>query len=132
TAHPGATEVCGGRDEDCDGRLDERVRPVCGLGMCARASLTCELSDCVPGEPSAETCNAWDDDCDGNTDEGVRLCALGETCRAGTCVPTGDVANDGGVGALDGGTAPRSSRGCAVGPGAASGAAVLAAFALIA
>lgn len=115
TAHPDADEVCGGRDEDCDGRVDERVRPVCGLGMCARASLTCDAADCVPGEPGSESCNAWDDDCDGNTDEGVRLCALGETCQAGVCVPEGTVPRDGGTGGLDGSTSPGPvSGGCAV------------------
>lgn len=91
--HPGATEVCGGYDEDCDGRIDEGVRPLCGVGMCQRTSLSCDLRDCYPGDPAVELCNAWDDDCDGTVDEGSGLCPGGQRCEAGYCV--GEVGDGG-------------------------------------
>ncbi|UJR80637.1 putative metal-binding motif-containing protein [Sandaracinus amylolyticus] len=123
--NPGATEVCGGRDEDCDGRVDERVRPVCGVGMCARASLSCDERDCMPGDPGVETCNAWDDDCDGATDEESDLCPSGQMCDLGICVGEGTPRRDGGVVRLDGSTTtppPAVSGGCAIGSGASSAA----------
>jgi hypothetical protein len=53
--NPGAEEVCDDAyDEDCDGRVDERVRPTCGEGWCARESRTCDPEDCTPGEPAVE------------------------------------------------------------------------------
>lgn len=83
--NPGTEEVCDMYlDEDCDGRVDERVRPICGEGWCRRESLTCSLDDCTPGEPVEESCNFLDDDCDGDVDEG-QLCPAGQSCLAGEC-----------------------------------------------
>ncbi len=48
-----STEVCNGRDDDCDGRIDEGVTNACG---------TC-------GAVPAEVCDGRDNDCDGQTDE---------------------------------------------------------------
>ena len=132
--HPGASEICNLQDDDCDGNLDERVRPQCGLGWCARESLSCRPEDCSPGPPMAETCNAFDDDCDGEIDNDA--CPSGEICTADGCVPnnqsgaTGGGAGGGaGAPAPSGGSsadspntpeAPRASdeRGCALGRGA--------------
>ncbi len=57
-------EGCNGRDDDCDGQVDEGVRNRCG--------------DCGP-EPG-EICNGDDDDCDGAVDEGTEN-ACGECGR---------------------------------------------------
>ena len=85
-----AVEACDGRDQDCDGRIDEGLRDLCGL---CRA-------------PFVESCDGLDDDCDGAVDEeascggrqicvagGCRFlceddseCADGTTCRMGTCL----------------------------------------------
>jgi len=45
-----SAEECNGRDDDCDGQVDEGCPPDC--------------------QPEAEECNGRDDDCDGQVDEG--------------------------------------------------------------
>jgi hypothetical protein len=77
-------------DEDCDGSVDERVKPYCGEGACSRQSPSCTLDACVPGEPSPEICNFVDDDCDGDLDEG-EICPQGQECLAGTCREVGSI-----------------------------------------
>lgn len=57
-----ASEICNGRDDDCDGASDEGTTNACG---------TC-------GEPPTERCDGDDDDCDGTIDENV-------TNACGTC-----------------------------------------------
>ncbi len=80
-----ASERCTGRDDDCDGRVDEEDPklerpegyPACRIGdapgcsgawVCAGA----EGWRCEPTEPRAELCNGLDDDCDGEVDEDFR------------------------------------------------------------
>lgn len=92
--HPGAEEVCNLYDDNCDGRVDERVRPQCGEGWCTREAWTCDAENCTPGEPQPEVCNLLDDDCDGDVDEDV-ACPGGTTCIAGECRVAGS--DDGGV-----------------------------------
>ena len=67
-------EVCNGRDDDCNGVVDDRGP--CGtglLGACGQGTWACDngvfvcLPDVVPGP---EVCNWLDDDCDGEVDEG--------------------------------------------------------------
>lgn len=82
--HPDAEEICNLFDDDCDGRVDEGLRPECGVGFCRRQSFTCEPAECVPGEPGPETCNLLDDDCNGVVDDGD-LCAAGSGCVDGQC-----------------------------------------------
>lgn len=82
--HPGATEICNLLDDNCNSRVDERLRPQCGVGFCRAESFTCNPDDCVPSLPTAERCNLLDDDCDGETDEGD-LCAAGQHCEIGKC-----------------------------------------------
>ena len=90
TIHPGATEVCNGKDDNCDGATDEGVAGGTfwqdsdgdGYGNPAVSSSTCvapsgyvaNSSDCNdsaaaihPG--AAEVCNGVDDNCNGATDE---------------------------------------------------------------
>lgn len=90
SVNPGATEICNGKDDNCDREVDERVRPQCGKGWCARYSPSCDAADCKPGPPLAETCNTFDDDCDGEIDNDA--CADGLVCSSNQCVasaPTG-------------------------------------------
>lgn len=90
--HPGATELCNGIDDDCNGTLDDGLTPGTfyrdsdsdGYGDAATSVTACaappgyvsDSSDCNdlvasihPG--AAETCNGLDDDCDGTPDDGL-------------------------------------------------------------
>jgi hypothetical protein len=91
--YPGATEVCNGVDDDCDGQVDEGVLLIFyrdadgdGFGNLAVTTQACSAptgyvnnyDDCddtrntvYPG--ATEVCNNIDDDCDGQIDEGVLL-----------------------------------------------------------
>lgn len=106
TIHPGAEDVCNGFDDDCDYDVDERVRPQCGQGWCRREAFSCNVDDCLPGDPLAESCNYFDDDCDGGVDEDS--CPSGQGCFEFECVPEDEIPDPPG-------TAPSSS-GCSAAP----------------
>ena len=105
-------ELCNGKDDDCDGQVDEGfdVGTACsaGVGACTRTGVkVCSASgattecNALAGSPTAESCNQLDDNCDGATDEGLADCCVPTTtracgvdmgaCRAGieTCSGTG-------------------------------------------
>jgi hypothetical protein len=81
------TEICNGRDDDCNGVVDNPTPPatslpgtgpgfVCGsnVGRCTFGAFACVGGAvvCQGGTgPTAETCNGVDDNCDGSVDEGV-------------------------------------------------------------
>jgi hypothetical protein len=113
--NPGVMEVCNNLDDDCDGDVDERIRPTCGEGWCRREAAGCDLQFCTPGTPVKEKCNFLDDDCDGETDEEADMCPPGQTCAAGSCVDSSTVT-------LDPGAAGKSSAGSqGIGGAASSG-----------
>ncbi|MCB9537663.1 MAG: hypothetical protein H6704_15535 [Myxococcales bacterium] len=111
---PAAAEACDGRDDDCDGAVDETFPDLgepcsVGVGACRRAGVRACAPDgaagcsVTAGAAGTETCNGLDDDCDGDTDEdasvpcwpdpnataapcsqGMRVCAQGMLAAACT------------------------------------------------
>jgi putative metal-binding protein len=96
------TEVCDGKDNDCDGSTDEGLGTTsCGVGACAVTVQNCVggvVQVCAPAAPSPEVCDGIDNNCDGHTDEnlGSATCGMGACARSvpacvggvpQTCVP---------------------------------------------
>ncbi len=89
--HPGATEVCDGKDNNCDGQIDEGIlttfywdadgdgygNPANSVQACsAPAGYVANNTDCDDTDPSihpdaTEVCDGKDNNCDGQIDEGV-------------------------------------------------------------
>lgn len=97
------TETCDGKDDDCDGTIDEGCQckagasRVCypgpsgteGVGSCREGRQRCsdegQWGFCQGHVvPAKERCNGLDDDCDGETDEEAP-CPDGTTCSEGRC-----------------------------------------------
>ncbi len=98
-------EKCNGRDDDCDGQVDEswpNLNKKCqvGIGGCIStgvwrckpdgSGITCTAK---PRGPTKEVCNGQDDDCDGKIDENVQKpcntnCGTGiQVCNRGKWGP---------------------------------------------
>jgi hypothetical protein len=78
--NPGKTELCDGKDNNCNGQTDEgfNVGQSCsvGVGECARTGqYVCKADgsgiecNATPGTPTTEICDGKDNDCDGQIDE---------------------------------------------------------------
>ncbi len=71
--HPGAAEICNGKDDNCDGKIDEGFDlDNDGVPSCAINGKPADCDDHDPAiHPGApEVCNDKDDNCDGKADEG--------------------------------------------------------------
>ncbi|GMV38832.1 MAG: hypothetical protein AMXMBFR64_05480 [Myxococcales bacterium] len=100
-----SVEVCNGKDDDCDGVVDDDFpqlgkpcdgpdEDACPLGVwvCGATGVVC-----IDDAPQEELCNGKDDDCDGETDEGFGEVGAPcdgfdeDACANGvwTCLPTG-------------------------------------------
>ena len=104
------TEACNGRDDNCDGRVDETFAAsgdVCMTGRpgpCGDGRNACADGGVVCVEqytPVAETCNGVDDDCANGVDDTFnlvtdnqncgacgRVCGAGAQCTASACRET--------------------------------------------
>ncbi|HEY3450530.1 MAG TPA: MopE-related protein [Myxococcales bacterium] len=123
-------EVCDGRDNDCNGKVDDVPEQKCysgpagtaGKGICKEGSRTCDdgkWGECFGEETpsSRENCNGFDDDCDGQTDEDFdfnnstehcgkcgNACAPGMWCTDGECTKSVENCSDGKDNDRDGAT----------------------------
>ena len=88
---PPSKELCDGKDNDCDGEVDEECpckdgqvqACAAGKGECAFGQQVCQngaWGACVGPEPQPEVCDGKDNDCDGVIDNGV-------TNACGKCGP---------------------------------------------
>jgi hypothetical protein len=123
--NPGAAETCNRVDDDCDGEVDEYLRPQCGIGRCLRESYDCDPAHCTPGPVLTEFCNNLDDDCDGEVDNGD-LCPVGSACLAGGCVVTTGDGGSAGVPPVTGGATANAGAAGSVASGGTTGGATTA------
>jgi MYXO-CTERM domain-containing protein len=84
-------EACDGKDNDCDGDIDEELTRDCD-GSCGAGTQTCVdgvWGTCSGGpaadDVGAETCDGADNDCNGIVDDGDSLCGEGLECISGAC-----------------------------------------------
>jgi len=97
--NPGAVEICDGKDNNCNGTVDDGIASTpttCGVGVCASTGQsTCQggkmVDTCTAGTPQTEgpfgslTCgDSLDNDCDGKTDAADASCVQ-------ACVPSTEV-----------------------------------------
>ncbi|TNE48187.1 MAG: VWA domain-containing protein [Deltaproteobacteria bacterium] len=72
-----AKEVCDGRDNDCDGLVDEDLEQDC-KSDCGKGKQICQAGKwgpCNAPQPKDEICNGRDENCNGQVDEGLtRAC----------------------------------------------------------
>jgi hypothetical protein len=105
--HPGATESCNGKDDDCDGAIDE------GFDQDKDGYLSCS-GDCDDGDPAihpgaVEVCDNVDNNCNGSKDEALtRSCYTGPTATAGvgTCKSGSQICSAGVWGPCNGSVGP--------------------------
>jgi hypothetical protein len=74
SVRPGAKEICNGKDDNCDGRIDEGFdHDGDGWVSCAVGSrlADCNDEDRLINPAAAEVCNGKDDNCDGRIDESI-------------------------------------------------------------
>ncbi len=103
-------ELCNGKDDNCDGRIDEsfptqnQACQTSGLGACAAGVAACtggQLGCQAVTSASAEVCDGVDNDCDGVVDQTFDLsrddqncgscglvCGTGTKCRSAVCAET--------------------------------------------
>jgi MYXO-CTERM domain-containing protein len=78
-------EVCNGKDDNCNGLIDEGVSNMCAVTAPNDANDPDNKLGTGAKHCAIETCNCIDDDCDGTVDEGFAPNACGQPC--GCAIP---------------------------------------------
>ncbi len=82
------TEICDGKDNDCNGQVDEALVQNCksncgtGLEFCRSGAWV----NCTAPKPQKERCNGIDDDCNGKPDDNIFQPTCTGTCGKGKVV----------------------------------------------
>ncbi len=102
--NPGATEICNGIDDDCEGGVDEGFDvdgddfTVCGQdGEAGTADDDCDDGDEDVNPNATEVCDGEDNNCDGVADEGFDGDSDGFTSCGGDCDDTSSNVNPNGL-----------------------------------
>jgi hypothetical protein len=84
------TEVCDGKDNNCDGAVDEETSsaPLCGAGQrCVTGKCSCDATSCPNGCCANDTCVTPTTNAQCATAGAACIaCATGNVCDAGRCV----------------------------------------------
>jgi hypothetical protein len=102
TVYPGAEEVCDGKDNDCDGEVDEGLSTdgdsdghYTLVGSCLKPADDCDDSDNTVYPGAEEVCDGKDNDCDGEVDEGLSTDGDSDGHYApGSCMEPADDCDD--------------------------------------
>ena len=117
--HPGATEVCNGVDDDCDGATDpgcdDDADGYCdanlpadpGSSACPKGGGDCDDVHAAAHPGATEICDGLDNNCDGSTDPGCDTdgdgYCVGSAAQSPSCPNGGGDCNDGDIAIKPGG-----------------------------
>ena len=92
TVNTGSTEICDGKDNDCNGTSDDGFdNDGDGVGECE----DCDDEDRTRAPGFQELCDGVDNDCNNVVDDDTEVCGRLGTCETGQCTWHFDAAGDG-------------------------------------